>query len=284
MKTFFSSLWSKDKKPLHWPESTRWPLQKHVKIVKTIPTRYILRNTDGNIEAVLSQKQYNKCVHPHKNNIERLPPVYILSDGTKVQGSFAKPFQHVQRKQVLQSLMRRWNIVSPLMFSSGRYRSALLSFSDKPFDKNFTYEKPSGKLPSDKPRTASLWFAIGLSWLDSDSIMSTGSDYRYLYQVILKDTVNMVSGKHLKTNESKGLQVLVLRDKKDVDGLRQAYINEMWTDVTGSAMYNWTDIGKRFGGIINYVPKQFVSWDVPSGCIWDKKCIKELVLIASIKP
>lgn len=261
-----------DKKPSDWPHSTRWPLPKNIYIKEIIPLRYVIRDrTTKKITKIIPQDQYQKQIIRQKQIVERLPPVFVLSNGVRVQGTL--PIQYIQSKNVWEVLMENWVIKMPSLFSTTMYRSAFLTFSDKRLTKQHSYPLPNGV---DKPTTPCLWFGIGLNWLDSN--ITTDMSYSYFYQIRIKDSVEKISGKQLKhvmPEMPNHGRILILRDKKDSEVFKATFINPKWLLYTEMGIYkiDWKRVGTQFCGIINYVPQYFSSWDAKSGCIWDIKYI-----------
>ena len=281
-KRFSSWLWTEQTKPSDWPDSVEWPLPKNVRIKEIIPPRYVIRDKTRKIQKILAQHQYQKQSIKKTHIIERLPTTYLLSDGLKVQGTL--PVQYIQDQGQLDVFLENWNLKKPALFSTKAYQSAFLAFTETPLQQNHLYPIPKG---TDKPTSSCLWFGIGFQWYFSH--IMTGVVYHYLYQIRIKDSVERVTGKqlihHQTSPTTKQLKILIVRDKKDADVFKQMYLDPRWFFLATQGVYRlkWREIGQQFCGIINYIPEEFSSWDVPSGCIWDMRCV-HLDLVAEKKP
>jgi len=259
---------TRNNKPPQWPSKIAWPLPRGVTIKIVVPMRYALMDANHDVTAVVSTTESLVGLSP--TTIKMLPPIYILSNGQKVHGDL--PFRYQQAEQTRSAFLQRWALTQPSAFQGLAYQSAFFTFSTTRLDKKHEYKTPRDKM-SDKPLSDALWFAVGLAWYEFPFY----ADYRYVYQVLLKDSVVKVPAKDMidRNLSNRTKTIVVLRDARDVKAFQQKYgrtLGEMM-------LYDWTRVAKDYCGILNYRPRDFDTWAIPSGCVWDTACVHDLVLV-----
>jgi hypothetical protein len=284
ISSFFNRIFNTNKqKPIDWPDNIPWPLPKGVKIVNTLPSRYVKRDRSNRIINVSTTKPTKIQLAQKIFKYEKLSPVYVLSNGAHVCRD--ETFIHQQTQQLKQQFLEKYKIYDDsLKHPSKKYTSRFYSFSDKKLNQNTIKEVKH--LNAIKPN--GLWIGIGLNWYELgyyDHIFAGG--YKYLYEIILKPDIIKFNGKNLeKQNWKKPNQkyILILKDKTDFNVFRKIYINKQFGqdfDYDDDwSFYLWKNVAKDFCGIINYVPSLIQGWDIKSGCIWNTKCIETFKLVA----
>jgi len=134
-------------------------------------------------------------------------------------------------------------------------RGTFITLFDSPdFNKNKKYTSDANLF---KPN--GLWFAVDTGWINwlEDEMPHWAQSAVFELQLFLPKLLILNS----KPNDE--------IKKYEIEDNRMHYID-------------WKSLAKKYDGIIHYNPKStgpFSMWDVPGGCVWNLKAVKNFKLI-----
>ena len=134
--------------------------------------------------------------------------------------------------------------------------------------RNVKQDKFKSDQRGDKPK--GLWYALGTEWIDW-----------------VRDQVPKWEGNHiyrLELNESMILKVTDFKSFEDEYGYVEDYIrnSSLWRDDKKPKGINWERVSHEYYGVEVIAPfggeigNWNRTWDVSSGCVWNKRGIKKI--------
>ena len=121
-----------------------------------------------------------------------------------------------------------------------------------------------------------LWYGYGSEWID----FAMAPENKGLSGMVLKSEYFYELDVHYTSVENPDKnKVLLLKNYDDLNKLSKL-INGEINRVGGIMMANWDAVSSLFGGLeVTDELDSYFGWDIPSGCIWSEKAIKNIKLI-----
>ena len=121
-----------------------------------------------------------------------------------------------------------------------------------------------------------LWYGYGSEWID----FAMDPANKGLSGMVIKSEFFYELEVHYTTIENPDNdKVLLLKNHKDVNKLSKLIDGEI-NRIGGIMMVNWDKVASLFGGLeVSDELDSYFGWDIPSGCVWSEKAIKNIKLI-----